>query len=278
MAASAPEARAGATPKKQSRPARAALTLVTAMAAEARPLQRHYRLNQVAANIWQGSGDRAGMRLLLTGMGAARAAATIRDCGGDSHGAWLNVGIAWHKRLEPGAPALAHSIHDGERSWFPQMTFAPPCACDELFTVKRALPDYQRQGLVDMEAAGFYQQAVKGSTAELVHCLKVVSDNPSRPVTAAEARARAEGWIQDAMPVIDRVCQELLRLSDALASREAAAELPAKMRATVSERRELRLRLRQWRHLLQGQPPPQADSAAELLAKLRQGLLATMRR
>ena len=41
--------------------------------------------------------------------------------------------------------------------------------------------DYVRDSAFDMEASGFYATAVRFSRAELVQCLKVISDNRDSP-------------------------------------------------------------------------------------------------
>ncbi|MGV0006086.1 MAG: hypothetical protein ACNYPG_05615 [Candidatus Porifericomitaceae bacterium WSBS_2022_MAG_OTU9] len=283
MAASVPKAiDFGSAQRRKPNPAQmpySSLTLVVATRAEAEPLCRYYRLRHIAKNLWQGSGSNDGLRLLLTGIGGGNAASAVHG-NPSNQGAWLNVGIAWHHYLEPGTTVLAHSIYNGKCNWFPQIVFTPPCPCDNLTSVAEPKPNYQHQGLVDMEAAGFYGIALKTSSLERVHCLKVVSDNPGKGLTNTAARHLAPSLIHNAMPVIDVVRSELLRINSILARREPAIDLQLVLarygHATVSEQTELRLRLRQWHHLFPKQPLPPAPTASKLLATLRQSMRQAM--
>lgn len=126
--------------------------------------------------------------LTITGIGKLNAASAISyhhaclhtspaDC-------WLNVGIAGHGDVAIGEARLVHKIIDTENrsTWYPQILFQAPCETEVLTTLSRPSTAY-RETLFDMEAAGFYAMATRLGSAELIHVLKVVSDNSEHPAS-----------------------------------------------------------------------------------------------
>ena len=69
------------------------------------------------------------------------------------------------------------------------------CDSVELETLERPDFDYRRKGAFDMEASGFYPTALRFSQPQLVHCLKVISDNreqSGRGISGADVRRLIE--------------------------------------------------------------------------------------
>lgn len=124
--------------------------------------------------------------LTISGVGKLNAAAAVcyhHGCFNTKpYDIWLNIGIAGHHELEVGKLCLVNKITDfvSKKNWYPQIIFIPPCACAPLHTLDRPCSDYHNV-LFDMEASGFYQMAMRISSCELIHCIKIVSDNHQSP-------------------------------------------------------------------------------------------------
>ncbi|MCH8163718.1 MAG: hypothetical protein IIA99_06485, partial [Proteobacteria bacterium] len=96
---------------------------------------------------------------------------------------WLNVGIAGHKDLEIGEVMIAHKIieQSTQQSWYPQILYPPPCQSTEVLSCDHPASDYTDTvfsgAVFEMEAAGFYATACRFATSELIHVVKIISDN-----------------------------------------------------------------------------------------------------
>ncbi len=159
------------------------LHLVTALACEARPLIRRYKLESLPSegNFRLFAGD--GVRLVVSGPGKVAAAAAVGFLrgyfAGEGTRAWLNVGIAGHGDLPIGLPVLAHKIRDAASGQvhYPVFAFPSPCPSAEVVTVDRVERIYEAPAAYEMEASGFFAAASRFATAEVVHVLKIISDN-----------------------------------------------------------------------------------------------------
>ena len=228
------------------------LYLLTALAAEARPLRDEYRL---AARPDCGPfahfvGD--GVELVQTGIGKTAMAA---GCGWlaarafETPGLWLNVGIAGHRDLPLGSPLLAHQVLDRAtgRTFYPPLVFAPPCSTGTVETVDRPELDYPLGHAYDMEASAFAEIAQKVAGAELAHVLKVVSDRCREDVANLD-RAAVGARVETLLPLIEKLreaAEPLLEIQRAGGEEpEHFAALLAQAHFTWSDKNELRRLLR----------------------------------
>ncbi|MCB2264373.1 MAG: hypothetical protein LGR52_15760 [Candidatus Thiosymbion ectosymbiont of Robbea hypermnestra] len=158
--------------------------LVVALPAEAKPIISRFGLERVQPDLGFPRYRRGRMTLIVTGPGKIEAAAGTALLGaldGYSREAiWVNLGIAGHAERAIGEVLLASSITDAGsgRVWRPILPQDRPCPTDKLLTLDRPDSHYQHEGLVDMEASGFFPTACRFSGAERIAVLKVVSDNP----------------------------------------------------------------------------------------------------
>ena len=76
-----------------------------------------------------------------------------------------------------------------------------------------------KEATLDMEAAGFYEIALKFSTVELVQCIKIVSDNEISCIDNINPK-RVNQWLSDKITEIDRVLNLLLKLRLVIAHTE----------------------------------------------------------
>ena len=123
--------------------------------------------------------------LTVCGVGKLNASAAVGWMEGknahEGPNIWLNIGVCGHRDLDTGTASLAHKVTDqaSGNTWYPSIVFDPPCVTGSVRTVKEAEREFDSDDLYDMEASGFIHAAIRFSTAELVHCFKIVSDNLS---------------------------------------------------------------------------------------------------
>jgi len=240
------------------------ITIVTAFAGEARPLIAALGLSRrtTRETCTLYSGGRR--RLLITGPGKARVAHAIAALQATEPairdgGAWLNIGIAGHPSLEIGTGALAHRITDREtgKSRFPPQVHGLALATENLVTVDRPEPDYPEPALYDMEASGFHAAACRGTTAELVQCYKVVSDNREHALAQVTPR-HGETLIADRLDEIDALVTTLETLADRRRGRSIPEQQLGRFTRhwhfTVTQRHQLGRLLARWNALLPEQP------------------------
>ncbi len=170
------------------------INLVTALPAEARPIISRFDLGRVQPDLGFPLYRRGRISLVVTGPGKLAAAAgtaflgALTDC--SQAAIQVNFGVAGHAERQVGEILLASSITDvgSGRVWHPVLPQDRPCPADDLLTLDRPDLRYRHQGMVEMEASGFFPTACRYSSAELVQVLKVVSDN--RETTARGLSAK----------------------------------------------------------------------------------------
>ncbi|MCP4186437.1 MAG: hypothetical protein GY763_02425 [Gammaproteobacteria bacterium] len=125
--------------------------------------------------------------------------------------AWINIGIAgtaqdsvgsifWMDKImslntEPCSPVPINNNSIESRS---------------CFTLDNPSTDYKPDLLFDMEASAFFTTATQFSAIELVHCLKVISDNQNQP--PQRNKAKISQLIQQNMAKIDAFANDLQHL------------------------------------------------------------------
>lgn len=241
--------------------------LVTALLAEAKPLIEHFGLTPAGdGRPFRVFTDRRSSRaLIVAGTGRVAAGAAVAHLGRRGAGAgWLNVGIAGHADHPPGTTLLAHSIHEqaSGRSWYPPLIFEPPCPTAAVRTVDRPCTDFPDDALYDMEASGFYGIAGRYSSHELVHCVKVVSDNRDQPADRLTANRVTELMAVSLEPlshVVDQLTTLVACEQQRLREPPGFEDILRTAHFSVTRRRQLRRLLRRWAALL-----PETDAAAWL--------------
>lgn len=201
--------------------------LVTALPAEAKPVISRFGLKRLQPDCDFPVYRNRHISLVISGVGktnAAAASALLHALNGcPANAIWINLGIAGHGNLPPGRAVLAASITDmaSGKSWQPPIEFEPPCASVSLETLDRPDFDYRRRGAFDMEASGFYATALRFSPPQLVHCLKVISDNREQSgwgVSGATVRRLIEARLD--------LLEELLSRLTALATQSTVENKP----------------------------------------------------
>lgn len=194
------------------------------------------------------------MSLTVTGVGKQNAAAAvsyhhavIETHPGDI---WINIGVAGHQSAELGSMYLANKIIDAETGacWYPQFACHFPCETQTIKTLSVASDSYTDM-LFDMESAGFYQIASRLGTAELIHCIKIISDNAEQTMHSVSAKQVSE-LIENQIDIL----KQFLALLQPLSSELDAVYSPptyfntilTKWHFTKTEQHQLERLLRQW--------------------------------
>ncbi len=201
------------------------LNLVLATKTEAEPLIEELKLKHEPAPFPFYKKDQ--VSLIISGIGKCRAAAASAWLGGlgaptsvnnhqNKSGCWLNIGIAGHLDAAIGTIFTAHKVldHGCDKVWYPPRV-SPPLESENLITVDKPLTTYIPNQLHDMEASGFIETARMFSYAELVQCIKVVSDNADQPFTKIDTHL-AGSLIQDNLSSILLFMDHLQELANSL--------------------------------------------------------------
>ncbi len=168
----------------------------------------------------------------------------------------LNIGVAGHQNKAIGDLLLASKIVDQEAGtvFYPQLMGNNwPETC-EIKTASKPVMKYQSDCLYDMEAAAFYEMAVRFSSSELIHCLKIISDNEDSSIDQINARLITQ-WIDNKMNQIELLLLRLGKLKQLITpvEPEGYSELLNGWHFTVSGEIKLKSLLRRWQVLTAGQ-------------------------
>lgn len=191
------------------------LNLVIAHKLEADPLVAYFKMNLIEKSpytIYQG---KEGIRLIVSGIGfdnavsavtflAERQKTTQRPSAG-----WINIGIAGHQTADVGSIFSIDKVvyeKTGE-TYYPSLNLAA-FASTELITLDQPELNYPKDTAYDMEGAGFFKSAMRVSTIEFVHSIKIISDNRSNPVEKITKKL-ITNLITQSCPDIEKFCHAI---------------------------------------------------------------------
>ncbi len=232
------------------------LSIVCALACEARPLISHFglRLNPLSSSFSLYESD--AIRLIISGVGKIHTATAIGYLhgfkGNLAHSAWLNVGIAGHATLPLGTGLLAHQIIDqaSQQRYYPTFVMDRPVSTTTIWTVDKPETTFATDGIYEMEASAFWAAASRFSTAELIHCYKVISDNRTQSFTALKPQ-QVEEWITLQIPHLEHIINSLQTLSQRLQALELPEEelIPflTRWHFTITQQHTLKRLLQRWK-------------------------------
>ena len=261
------------------------LNLVVALPPEAKPLIRHFGLEFKSGDtfkVYANGGET--IHLIISGVGKVSAAAAVSHLASFSRGnsatAWFNVGVAGHKTLSVSTLVAAHKITDAGsgRSWYPPMVLDLPCGTAAVRTVDKETHDYPDGCLVDMEATGFYATALRFTSHELIHCLKVVSDNSEQNDLDYGTVAK---MISEHLDAVETVADQLLQLSIEKSDRQAPPShlelFLQQWKFSVTRAHKLEKLLQRWTLLIPDSDPldsaiPECQDGKEVLEFLTERL------
>ena len=262
-------------------PAVSTVNIVTALSSEAAPIRNALGLRCVSTEpfeIYEG----AGLSLIISGVGSLLSAAAVGFLGGRDGGSggdiWINCGIAGHRNLPLGTPVLADKVTSppAGRSYYPTILFNVPCRSGTVSTYDHPVTAYPCDACCDMEAAGFVTAAAALTHGELVHVLKIVSDNTASDlhmINREQVRALIRGGVVCLTALIERVRTVAALLPPAPDHRRLAGILQ-RWRFTHSQSAQLRRLQQRYAALTDGAGRFGSDlndcrSASEVLAHLK---------
>jgi hypothetical protein len=237
--------------------------IITALPAEARPVIEHFRLHDKRSDSGFPVYRNDGMALAVSGPGkvaAAAATASLAVLGNTrATAAWLNIGIAGHATHAVGNGLMVHRINDRAtgKTWYPPQLMDAEIPGCSLQTVDTPETGYAGDTLYDMEASGYYPVACRYSTAELVQCFKVVSDNRQQAATRVTAKL-CEQLIADQLDVIEQLAHTLAGVAEDYTAWHAPhpelERLAGHWHFTVAQQHSLARLAHRWKTLLPGEP------------------------
>ncbi len=233
------------------------INIVTAYHTEAVPIIDYFRLKKQSMHTVFDTfvNDTESIRLTICGLGKLNASAAVMYAANtppfsDSY-CWLNIGIAGHHSMHTGTITIANKIIDygNGQTWYPQIIFKSELTQTPLMTVDVPSEDYSPDFAVDMEASGYYSSAIKISTCEMIHCLKVISDNKHNSFKSLN-KQKIISLIQTNIPEIETILHNLTKLADEITSahydKDTYQTLIESIRFTHSEQQLLKKALVKW--------------------------------
>jgi nucleoside phosphorylase len=236
--------------------------IYVALPCEAKPLVEHFNLKKMIAVQPFAVYLNQDICLTVTGLGksamAAGVAYTQALFTSAGHPVLINIGIAGHKNHALGSLFLIDKITDvdSHKSYYPSLVFTPSCPTAGIQTVSRPKLIYDLHYLCDMEASAFYESAVRFSTGELIHCLKIISDNELAPAQNIQAKQVTQ-LISAHISTIEVLLAKLNRLGRLIAvpELESFIKLTQRYHFTVNEQGQLRNQLSRWATLTRNELP-----------------------
>ena len=196
-----------------------ALHIFCALKCEAEPIIDNFKLIRLndfkLFKIYQSIDQETS--LVITNVGknnAKNAVAYHHDCIKTTKSdIWFNIGIAGHENIAIGEIRLINKIVDSKNKscWYPQIIFDPPCDSIDLISLERPSNEYQTC-LYDMEASGFYSAASQYGISELIHSVKVISDNTNSSISKIN-KDQVKQIVRTKMSVIQIILDKLRLLS-----------------------------------------------------------------
>lgn len=235
------------------RPNRPRIFIYAALSCEAKPLIKYFGLKKATMLQPFATYLNHDICLTVTGLGKSAMAAGVAYSqalfASVNHPVLVNIGIAGHKDHAVGELFLIGKIADFDslKNYYPPLVFTPPCPTASIQTLSRPQLNYDPQHLCDMEASAFYETAVRFSTGELIHCLKVISDNEASPVENIQPK-QVSTLIAAHVATIEILLEELSLLAKVITAQEPELfeQLIQRYHFTVSEQGQLKNQLSRW--------------------------------
>lgn len=190
--------------------------IVVALSAEARPLVAHFGLERASEPETLEIYRRAGLELIVSGVGKAAAAVAVDALASvspsEDHSVWLNLGVAGHRHYPIGTAVLATKITDEETgtSWDLSAPTDLHFESGPVLTVDQVELKFESESLYEMEAAGFCRRALHWAPPDLVQVLKIVSDNRETGTLCVSAH-QVQNLVEQNLPAIDLLVSHLHR-------------------------------------------------------------------
>ncbi len=230
--------------------------IFTALECEAKPLVNFFSLKKESENQHFSIYKNEQIILTVTGIGKIAMAGALAYSSaiylGQTFPIILNIGIAGHKTQAIGALNLVIKIIDADsgKHYYPQLIGNSWPETNQIITTSIPSTEYKSDCLHDMEASAFYEMALRFSTNELVHCIKVVSDNENSSIDQIKPKYVIE-WIANHTNQIDYIIKHLVKLRESIApiELEEYEDIIKKWHFTMSGSIRLQSLLKRWKIL-----------------------------
>jgi adenosylhomocysteine nucleosidase len=231
-----------------------------ALACEAKPLVQAWKLKKLAQKHPFAIYANHDCLVVITGIGkiamASAVGYTLALYANTRQPVLLNIGIAGHRFYSLGSIYQADKIVDSDtgKNYYPQLPFSVACATHAVATQSRPCKDYADDYLYDMEASAFFEAAIKFVSSELIHCLKIVSDNSQSPLENID-----EHWVEECcaqqINVIDTLIRQLglLKQSIPALDEQLYEQLCEEFHFTATNAAKLKTLLVRWNVLMSGE-------------------------
>lgn len=159
------------------------LIWVAALHCEAKPIIDFYRLKKSPHHRAFDLYHNGSMQCVISGIGKTASAAATAWVAALNHPqasiCWINLGTAGAASAPVGEIFWLNKITDSQsnRHYFPVPTFVSKLQSRACISLDQPGEKYHHEAIYDMEASAFFATATRFSTAELVHSLKIISDN-----------------------------------------------------------------------------------------------------
>jgi len=196
------------------------ILIAVATPTEARPIVSHFRMKQINKapfSIYMSSE----LFLIVTNIGKLSCISAISYSFGKLTdkkilGA-INVGIAGHKSKQINEAVLVHKLYDDEtkKTIYPSMAIKWKGKTDELTTFSKPHLDYSIDTLLDMEGYGFFYACLNFLNIDVIHSLKIISDNQHLPANNLD-KNRVVDLVENNIPVLQKLIDSIFKINSAL--------------------------------------------------------------
>jgi len=194
------------------------LIWVTALHCEAKPIIDHYRLKKCQSHNVFDVYKKDQIECVVSGIGKSACTAATEWIATLNHEsrpiAWINVGTAGSASHDIGTALLINRISETEssRHFYLLPPIAPGLQPAHCKTLTQPSTNYHPGQVYDMEASAFFDTATRFSGAELVQCVKIVSDNPSHQT--GRNKSRISELIHQHINHLAQLAQELQNMNE----------------------------------------------------------------
>lgn len=190
------------------------LNIVTATFTEAKPIIKYFNLKKkgFVSEFQMFQNSQKSISLIISGIGKVNAASAVTYlalvCNQKKNNIWLNIGIAGGKD-KIGELRLINKIIDNsnKKSWYPHFCFENKIKKKVCVTFDEPKFVYKNY-FNDMELSGFFQTCLKFSWNELIHSIKIVSDN-QEDKDVLSSKEKISNLIKENLKVIEEVIIKL---------------------------------------------------------------------
>ncbi len=231
--------------------------IAAALRAEARPWIDAFHLKQdhkhTAFPLYRGDD----YTLIISGVGrinAAAACAYLLKLEASASDIVCNIGTAGSvsKALPIGEPFAIHRICDAavKKEWYPDVLVhhvLRQAALTTVDQVARSCDGIENEMLIDMEAAGFFQTALRFVTCERIAVIKVVSDYIGLSIPSAE---QIERQMSEALPLTAEALSKYASFGEKVCHMQDEQTLQAltqSLRLTQTQQQMLKKALKHYR-------------------------------